>query len=114
MEEEHVPRHVMATEVISILGHEPSPSNIEQMQVYLDAFDVFLERNSRYEDLWRDYGWMDNLTHVRSKALRLVRKFWRNNAPEANDNMLDDAVDLINYTAFFIRNYCDRNKWGRA
>lgn len=95
------------------LGREPTESERAHFSSLMDAFQIFMERNQVYEDLWQDYGWMDSLTHIRSKSLRLIRKFWRDEAPEDADGLLDDAYDLINYSVFFIRNYLAKNKWGR-
>lgn len=101
----------LARHFVDQCGHPVTETNVAQMRAYLEAFGIFVQRNSVYEDLWKSYGWMDSLTHVRSKAMRLVRKFWRDN-PTEDETLLDDAFDLINYTVFFIRNWRDRNKWG--
>lgn len=101
-----------AREVVEHLGYEITETNVEQMFTYLSAYEIFIQRNSVYEDLWKDYGWMDCLVHIRSKAMRLVRKFWRDD-PAHDEALLDDVFDLINYSVFFIRNYITENKWGR-
>lgn len=102
----------MARDFVGQMGYDETGTNIEQMKVYIDAFEIFVERNERYEDLWKQYGWMDTLTHVRSKALRLVRKFWREDPEQEDETLLDDALDLVNYATFFIRNFRSGNKWG--
>lgn len=106
------PEHDNRMFLASRLGREPTISEREQFGVLMDSFHLFVQRNSVYEDLWKDYGWMDTLTHIRSKAMRLVRKFWRDD-PTEDDSLLDDVYDLINYAVFFIRNFRERNKWGR-
>lgn len=111
------------TELFHEHTHRESPTqgDLLQMSIFLSSYETYLQRNEIYVDLWKDYGWMDLLTHVRSKSMRLVRKFWRENAPQpgteeyedAVHTHLDDAYDLLNYVAFFIRAFRDGNKWGR-
>jgi hypothetical protein len=84
-----------------------SDGDWEQFQVYLDAFDLYLERNGRYADLWREYGARDTAHHCRSKVLRMERELSKELTPEDYD--LDDAHDLINYSAFTIRNVGEGN-----
>jgi len=102
----------LAEDVLRRGGYGLTETNVQQMVVYLEAFELFVQRNSTYEDLWKDYGWMDTLTHLRSKSMRLVRKFWRE-SPSTDKILLDDAMDLINYAVFFVRNFRAGNKWGR-
>ena len=104
-----------AEQVLQVIGVPVTNGNVEQMAVMLEAYHKYLERNAVYENLWQDYGWMDTLTHVRSKAMRIVRKFWRDEtAPKATAALhLDDALDLVNYVVFFIRNVREGNRWGR-
>lgn len=89
---------------IADMGHEATDTNIKQVKTYMDAFDLFIERNAKYQDLWREYGWEDTLMHVRSKMQRMQLATKDNVEP---GEVLDDAFDLINYGAFFIRNVLD-------
>lgn len=106
-------RKILAESIVKQTGAPPTQTNIDQMAEYLAAFHIFIQRNEKYKDLWKDYGWMDSLTHVRSKAMRMIRKFWRDN-PESDEINLDDSYDLVNYVVFFIRNFKEKNKWGRV
>lgn len=108
--------------ILKAAGLEISETNREQMAVFLDAMTIFQERNARYGDLWKEYGWRGNLLHVQSKAARVRRVWWdghRIQVPDlgtAVDHLqsdLDDAYDLLNYTVFFIRNVEDGNELGR-
>lgn len=101
-----------AARVVEALEVTPTETNITQMHVMLEAYCLFLKRNEEYEDLWEDYGWVDNLTHIRSKTMRLVRKFWREE-PQDGAKGIDDAYDLVNYGIFFIRNFMHGSRWGR-
>lgn len=79
-----------------------SQDDWEQFEVYLDAYGVYLERNARYTNLWRQYGARDTAHHCRSKALRVGAELSKDKASDDYD--LDDAYDLINYSVFTIRN----------
>lgn len=86
-------------------------SIVEQARVFAKCLAINAERNMRYKDLWTDYGWKGSLLHVGSKAARLRRIFW-DRADVREDEDHDDAYDLINYTAFFVRLREDRNETG--
>lgn len=77
-------------------------TNIEHMVVLLEAMQLYAERNNTYKDLWRVDGWMGLVHHIRHKSLRIHRLFSRHQDAEKMPK-LDDAPDLINYTAMFIR-----------
>lgn len=66
----------------------------EHGDVLAECIEKYAQRDANYQGLWKEQGWEDQLFHIQHKAQRL-RVF-------PNE---DDAQDLINYTAFFIRNY---------
>ena len=71
----------------------------EQFNIYIEAFQLFLEREAKYNSLWMKYGAADSFQHMRSKLARtqfLLEGFTEDQ---------DDPLDLINYTAFFLRNF---------
>ncbi len=72
------------------------PSHTAVVNVYMEAVNVYLERNKKYEDGWREAGWETHRDQMRHKLGRLLRTY------EGGEDGLDDAIDLINYTAFFI------------
>jgi DNA polymerase III delta prime subunit len=86
-------------------------TNEQQMLVLLRAFDVFLERNEDRRDLWAEQDVRDALHNIRSKSLRLGRlyddivglKSESDRLLLIKEKDLDEALDLINYCAFFIR-----------
>lgn len=88
-----------ASEILTMLGFQDSPTNIKQLDVLVLALEKFVERNADYQDLWQEYGIDDSLLHIKSKSARLERLL--KTLGLAVD--LDDAVDLINYTVFLIR-----------
>jgi len=83
-------------DALKAYGYMDVDSNMEgQFEVLMEAFALFMERDPHHKSLWKEYGASDTAFHCKSKALRL------NVAPPEH---LDDALDLINYAAFTIRN----------
>lgn len=77
-----------------------------QLEVMVDAVRVYDERSSVYGQLWKQYGALSNLLSAARKTDRLMAEWWfTDGAPPAmHKDALDDAVDLLNYTVFFMRN----------
>ncbi len=90
------------TKALEALGIEPTQTNVEQMRVHVGAMNIFIERNTRYSDLWKKYGVKDSLSHMRSKLARTEHSYEAQGKLFSTD--LDDAYDLINYTVFCVRN----------
>lgn len=99
-------------EILELADLESSDTNAEQMSVFLDCMQLFQERNAKYGDLWKEYGWRGNLLHVQSKAARVRKVWWDSKDPFGHNADIDDALDLINYAAFFIRNVEADNELG--
>lgn len=108
-------------ELLALRGIEPNEANIAQLEVLLRALRIYDERNKRYRDQWKESGWMGALYDVRKKAARLFRQFWGegtaqkdagDGAGEAWLTQNDDAYDLINFAAFFLRGREEGNEWG--
>lgn len=82
---------------------------------YKMAFELAKEKNAAYGSAWREQGYMGNLARILSKAARLKNMMWRDSASMyADEPPTDTARDLLNLTAFFLINLCNRNKWGRS
>jgi hypothetical protein len=84
---------------LKAMGIEASETNLRQLAILVRAYYKFVERNAKYKDLWAEYGIDDSLLHIKSKAARIVRLV----AEDGLGADIDDAIDLINYTVFFIR-----------
>ena len=100
--------------VAAALGLDPDNPDHEHLASWLiEAVDVFRQRNHRHgaDSRWRIKGWQGNLFHMRDKAERLWHEFMV--ADEQPDD-LDSAIDLINYTLFFLVCYSDNDSgtWG--
>lgn len=87
---------------------------IEQAMVLIEALKLYSQRNTKYRDNWRRMGWRGLLIRIRERSDRLWDTFWTGVAwkdPErdADDSQFqreidaDDALDLINFAAFFVR-----------
>jgi hypothetical protein len=85
----------------------------EQLRIYMEAFFIFREREAKYHSLWQQYGAIDSCHHMKSKvarceqALETTLYFPGGTAvPVELRSHFDegDPIDLINYTAFLIRN----------
>jgi hypothetical protein len=76
--------------------------------VLMGALVIRGQRAHHYADSYQRFGWIDSLFHMRGKLLRLVNVFGK---PKEGvvDYSMDDAIDLINYTVFFIHNVQDKN-----
>jgi len=86
----------VAYEALAAFGYDDIDDNlVAQFLVLMEALELFRVRDPHHKSLWKEYGASDTAFHCKSKALRL------NVAPPEH---LDDALDLINYAAFTIRN----------
>lgn len=105
-------RHEAAVAFLESLDIEPTSDMITQLNVLAEALQIHETRKS-YGDIWRKYGALSNLLSVARKADRLMQIFWHGPGELTHKDSVDDAYDLINYAAFFIRNYTDGNMKGQ-
>jgi hypothetical protein len=85
------------------------PALQKQMAILADALMIYDERNEKYHDNWKRMGWRGTLVRLRERAERLWDSYW--NADDLGDleaemyvpRDVDDALDMINFVAFFIR-----------
>jgi hypothetical protein len=66
-------------------------------EIFGEALEKFKERNETYKDGWRTSGAHSHLEQMKHKVKRLLNTY----DGEGGED-LDDAIDLLNYTAFFI------------
>lgn len=74
-------------------------TNLQQLQVFKHALRVFNERNEGRGDLWKNFDARNHAVQMQSKAARCL--FSAENG--LADQGLDDALDMCNYAAFFVR-----------
>ncbi len=104
-------RHAAAIGFLDAYGIEANSTNLTQLNVLVEALQIF-ETRKIYGDVWRKYGALSNLLSVARKADRLMEIFWHGPGELDHKSSVDDAYDLINYAAFFIRNVTDGNLKG--
>ena len=80
------------------LGLEVTPDNVAQMAVFVKAMTIYQEREKKHLGLWKDQPLSDTLHHIHSKHARV-----RAQVVNVKDPDMDDALDLLNYTAFLVR-----------
>ena len=81
-----------------------SKTDADQLLVLQEAFEKFQERNGKYKDLWKKGGWPDSAHHIRSKSERIVNAVTTGATLEEAELYIEDAIDLVNYAVFFVRN----------
>lgn len=80
---------------LDVLGLDVTATNLEQLRVFAEALKIFHSRDKKYGSLWQQYPSETMLMHMQSKLSRC--------GANTNPCDMDDAIDLLNYTAFFIR-----------
>jgi hypothetical protein len=81
-------------------GLEDTDDNREQLSVLVEAMAIYEEREAARGGLWKAAGANDSAHHLDSKGRRVV--FAANHAK--HEAALDDALDAVNYAAFYARN----------
>jgi hypothetical protein len=94
-------------------------SNIKQLDVVLRALAIHDDRNVRYKDNWRRFGWRGCLFRLRERTERAWDALWEAPLPPADDEkfegqdaVIDDLLDLINFAAYTIRAIEEGNRDG--
>ena len=119
LHEFHFKRPEVVIELFDQLGVEHSTDNINQFLTLMQAFKTYDERSKSYGQAWKQFGALSNLLSVARKAKRLMEVWWYSDTdtyvdgkPMLHKDNLDDAVDLLNYTAFFMRQVMEGNLQG--
>lgn len=105
--------------VLGAFDIETTPYNVAHFSVLMEALKLYDQRTQAYGQAWEQYGAMSNLLKVASKTDRMMAVWWTGEDEIGlphdegfHKDSLDDALDGINYTAFFIRNARRRNIYG--
>lgn len=97
-------------------GILPTEDIVAQTKVFLEALTIMDNRSAAYGEVWRQYGARSNILSVARKVDRIMHAWWFNTddgAAMLSKGVLDDALDLMNYCAFFLRNAKALNVEGR-
>jgi hypothetical protein len=92
------------------IGLDPTPDAVQQLDlVFRRCLTIMCERPWDPEGgTWREAGRLGALADVRKKFQRLWYRAWI--CGKSHD---DSAIDLINYTGFYLRSENNRwNEWG--
>lgn len=92
---------------------DPSEEMLQQFGVVMGSISVFDQKDRIYGSAWKRLGALNNLTRMATKVERLLEQFWHNSSDVPAVPDLDDAYDLINYSAFFIRQ-ASSGEWTRG
>jgi hypothetical protein len=82
----------------------------DQRRIMDEALAIYTERNERYVDNWRRFGWRGCLFRLRERVERAWDELWDADPEGALHD--DDLVDLINFAAFTVRAIRERNRDG--
>lgn len=94
-------REVAGTSRVWTIDPEGDPAIEAQLTVMLQALSIYDDKNKDYKDNWVRMGWRGLLIRIRERSDRLWDKWWDREQAETRDE--DDALDLINFAAFFVR-----------
>jgi hypothetical protein len=84
------------------------PGMDPQMAVFMKALRIYEQRQEQHGDaVWKASGWRGMLVDMRKKLDRCWFRYWNQDnqmtPKEEYTDALDSAYDLLNFTAFFIR-----------
>lgn len=94
-------------QAIGALPSDESRNYARHARVLHEALDVVLHRSGSYGSVWQQYGALANLLQAARKVDRLMALWWHDRPVVGEEialgkDALDDAMDAINYLAFFI------------
>lgn len=95
---------------LEVLGLDPALKG--QLGVMAEALSIHQQREETHGALWEEHGHIDSAGHIRSKGSRVVRGTAEYDK-ELALGVRDDALDLINYACFWVRNV-DEDRLGEA
>lgn len=87
-----------------------TPDNVSHLSILICAMVLYAEREEAYGSAWREFG-------ATAQAMNLARKAkraWVSFMKAKHGPACDDALDSINYGAFFIRAIAEGNISGNG
>lgn len=84
------------------------PARDPQFDITDEALAIYFSKNEKRSDSWRGAGWKGNLVEMRKKLDRL----WAVWDGPVDKKDIDEALDLINATVFYIRCVREQNPNG--
>jgi DNA-binding SARP family transcriptional activator len=102
----HVENIIGEEEIYARLGIPLNDNTRKQFTLFLKAMRIFVDREEVHHSLWAEFDEGDAAHHMRSKLMRIQHALSFIDLPDNPDriyNVMDDALDLMNYTAFLMR-----------
>jgi hypothetical protein len=98
--------------VINLTGDHDTEAMWEQARVLQMALKIYSDRNIRYKDNFKRFGWRGCLFRLRERSERAWDDLWDADV----DGVLhtDDLIDLINFAAFTVRSIQEKNRDGEG
>lgn len=92
---------------------EGTATMVQMVEVFEKALLLAHVKTQTYGGAWRQQGSVGNLARILSKVARLKNMCWRDTPIEDfEEPVLDNALDLVNLSAFFTINHLAHNRWG--
>lgn len=88
------------TKCLRELGLDDTEDNREQLLVMAEALGLYQEREAVRHGLWKKSGAKDCAHNLKHKGLRVAFA----SEQDAIEAAVDDALDAVNYAAFYVRN----------
>lgn len=106
VKEKHEEIDACASTMLDALEIPQTSTNYAQARVFAMALVLYNERNEITPDAWESAGYLGNLLALKGKVNRMMASLWYKVAPNGNtEKPIDNALDAINYAAFFARLY---------
>lgn len=111
LEEEKESIDTAARSLCEQMGWEDE-STYEHAYALVLATAMFHDRNQEVHDAWKSVGFLGNLLTLYGKIIRLMNGLWWTKSEGRSEKPVDNAIDAINYTVFFLRCWWDENERG--
>lgn len=115
MDELEAEQELAIQQMLELHGIAYNEETSAHMRLMLECVRVYDSRAKSYGEVWKQYGALSNLLSVARKVDRLMGSWWfrgKGVTPALHKDSLDDAVDLVNYALFFMRNAVSGNLVG--
>ena len=91
-----------------------SQTQVDQLKVMLDAFNIFVDRNAVRNDMWSEHDFADAIFHLESKVARAkaaVEVIRTESDPDPDFvrrldfEVRDSLLDTVNFAVFALRHF---------
>lgn len=105
---DHEEARYMAAECLDLDPQGLTSGDVDQFVTMVEAYRIYKQRNDLRMNLWMEDNCGELAQHCLSKSKRLAIT----SQPGANKtaDFTDDALDLVNYSVFFVRQSRSRDR----